>query len=97
MPTKRIPKKGENKERNVGFDSSYKVLNLSPMKQMMSIFIFTISVLWANSHDTDVHHVIVKYNGKSIVASIDSIGMEFVYFVSKDTGDSDSLYLRDIY
>ena len=23
--------------------------------------------------------------------------MEFVYFVSKDTGDSDSLYLRDIY
>jgi len=67
------------------------------MKQMMSIFIFIISVLRANSHDTDVHHVIVKYNGKSIVASVDSIGMEFVYFVSKDTGDSDSLYLRDIY
>jgi hypothetical protein len=39
----------------------------------------------------------VKYNGKSIVGSVDSIGMEFVYFYSKDTGGSDSLYLRDVY
>jgi hypothetical protein len=39
----------------------------------------------------------VKHNGESIVASVDSIGMEFVHFVSKDTGDSDSLYLRDVY
>ncbi len=67
------------------------------MKQMMSIFLFVISVLWSNSQNTDVQHVIVKYNGESIVASVDSIGMEFVYYYSKDTGDSDSLYLRDIY
>ena len=67
------------------------------MKQMMSIFLFIISVLWSNSQYTDVQHVIVKYNGKSIVGSVDSIGMEFVYFYSKDTGDSDSLYLRDVY
>ena len=64
---------------------------------MMSIFLFIISVLWSNSQYTDVQHVIVKYNGKSIVGSVDSIGMEFVYFYSKDTGDSDSLYLRDVY
>ena len=67
------------------------------MKQMMSIFLFVISVLWSNSQNTDVQHVIVKYNGESIVASVDSIGMEFVHYFSKDTGDSDSLYLRDIY
>ena len=67
------------------------------MKQMMSIFLFIISVLWSNSKNTDVQHVIVKYNGESIVGPIDSIGMEFVYFLSKDTGDPDSLYLRDIY
>ena len=64
---------------------------------MMSIFLFIISVLWPNSPNTDVQHVIVKYNGESIVASIDSIGIEFVHYFSKDTGDSDSLYLRDIY
>jgi len=67
------------------------------MKQMMSIFLFIISVLWSKSQNTDVQHVIVKHNGESIVASVDSIGMEFVHFVSKDTGDSDSLYLRDVY
>tara|TARA_B110000495_G_scaffold26637_1_gene19635 strand:- start:159 stop:938 length:780 start_codon:yes stop_codon:yes gene_type:complete len=39
----------------------------------------------------------VKYNGESIVASVDSIGKEFVHFFSKDIGDSDSLYLRDVY
>ena len=67
------------------------------MKQLMSIFLFIISVLWSNSQNTDVQHVIVKYNGESIVASVDSIGKEFVHFFSKDIGDSDSLYLRDVY
>ena len=64
---------------------------------MMSIFLFIISVLWPNSQNTDVQHVIVKYNGESIVSSVDSIGKEFVHYFSKDTGDSDSLYLRDVY
>jgi len=67
------------------------------MKRMESIFLFVISFTWSNTLETDVRHMIVKYNGETLVGSIDSIGLEFVHFVREDSVDTDSLYLRKIY
>ena len=54
------------------FDSSYKVVNLRPMKQMASIFLFVISYAWSNEPETDVMHMLVNYNGETIIGSIDA-------------------------
>ena len=67
------------------------------MKRMTIIILILISFASADSLDLDVNQMIVKYSGETIVGSVDSIGREFAYFVPKDSVDSDSLFLRDIY
>lgn len=64
---------------------------------MASIFLFVISFSWSNEPETDVVHMIVKYNGETITGAIDTISREYVRFVPKDSVDFDSMVVRDIY
>ena len=67
------------------------------MKHFARIFLFIISFLWSNDENMDVKHMIVDYNGKTIECFIDSLGYQFLYFVPKDSVDTDSMKLKDIY
>ena len=67
------------------------------MKHFGCIFIFIISFLRSDSSDIDVKHMIVGYNGKTTECFVDSIGYQYLYFVPKDSVDSDSIKLKDVY
>jgi len=67
------------------------------MKQMASIFLFVILYAWSNEPETDVMHMLVNYNGETIIGSIDSVGQEFIRYIPRDSVDFDSVYVRDIY
>ena len=82
--------------RILEFDSSYEVVNLQPMKQIMFIFIL-FSFLWSEEKDIDVNHMIVKYKGQTIDCLIDSMGFEYIYYTPKDSVEMDSIKLKDIY
>tara|TARA_B100001173_G_C15927261_1_gene521163 strand:- start:232 stop:1035 length:804 start_codon:yes stop_codon:yes gene_type:complete len=53
--------------------------------------------LWSKNDQNDVQHIIVKYNGESIVGYIDSIGYDLLYYTPKDSADTDSMHLRHVY
>ena len=67
------------------------------MKQFASIILFIYSCLWSKNDHNDVQHIIVKYNGESIVGYIDSIGYDLLYYTPKDSADTDSMHLRHVY
>ena len=67
------------------------------MKQFASIILFIYSCLWSKNDHNDVQHIIVKYNGESIVGYIDSIGYDLLYYTPKDSADIDSMHLRHVY
>lgn len=67
------------------------------MKQFASIILFIYSCLWSKNDQNDVQHIIVKYNGESIVGYIDSIGYDLLYYTPKDSADTDSMHLRHVY
>ena len=54
------------------------------MKRLLEIFIIIISGLFADSLDTDVSHVIIDHKGNAIVAIIDSIDLDKVYYKTKN-------------
>ena len=67
------------------------------MKQFASIILFIYSCLWSKNDHNDVQHIIVKYNGESIVGYLDSIGYDLLYYTPKDSADTDSMHLRHVY
>ena len=67
------------------------------MKHFGCIFIFIISLLWSNSPELDVKHMIVGYKGTTTECFVDSIGYQYLYFIPKDSVDSDSIKLKDVY
>ena len=67
------------------------------MKQIVTILVFIFSFLWSQIESKDVEHVIVKYNGESIVCYIDSIGYNLMYYTPKDLTELDSINLRHVY
>ena len=67
------------------------------MKQFASIILFIYSCLWSKNDQNDVQHIIVKYNGESIVGYIDSVGYDLLYYTPKDSADTDSMHLRHVY
>ena len=67
------------------------------MKHFGCIFIFIISFLRSDSSDLDVKHMIVGYKGTTTECFVDSIGYQYLYFVPKDSVDSDSIKLKDVY
>ena len=67
------------------------------MKQFASIILFIYSCLWSKNDHNDVQHIIVKYNGESIVGYLDSIGYDLLYYTPKGSADTDSMHLRHVY
>ena len=96
LPLKNIKIKKQI-EIDYRFDSSYRCLNLQLMKQIASIILFIFSFLLSQTDIEDVEHVIVKYNGETIVGFIDSIGYDLMYYTPKDSVDLDSMHLRHVY
>ena len=56
------------------------------MKRLLVIFIFILTRGIADSLDTDVNHVIIDHKGNSIIALIDSIDLDPVYYKKKNRG-----------
>ena len=67
------------------------------MKRILEIFIFGLSFLSADSLDTDVNHVIVDHRGNTIVAIIDSIDLDRVYYKSKNNGETSTMDIDKVY
>ena len=53
------------------------------MKRLPEIFIFLLSFAYTDSLDTDVSHVIVDHKGNSIIAIVDSMDLNTVYYTNK--------------
>ena len=67
------------------------------MNQITCIFIFVLSVLFGSEDVSRVHHMVVLYDGKTIVCDMDSISEYDVYFTPMGALTKDSLQLKDIY
>ena len=67
------------------------------MKQMASIFLFLISMLWSEEPDTDVMHMMVKYDGETVIGYIDTIGFQYVRYTPRDSIEFDSMFIQEIY
>ena len=67
------------------------------MKLIASIFLLTFSLVASDTTHTDVNHMIVKFDGETLIGSIDSINRKNVYFIQKDSAEYDSLLLKDVY
>ena len=67
------------------------------MKRLLEIFIIIISFLAGDSLDTDVNHVIVDHRGNSIIAIIDSIDLDRVYFKNKNNSESSLIDIDKVY
>ena len=59
------------------------------MKQMASIFLFLISMLCSEEPDTDVMHMMVKYDGETVIGYIDTIGFQYVRYTPRDSIEFD--------
>jgi hypothetical protein len=53
--------------------------------------------LSADSLDTDVNHVIVDHKGNTIVAIIDSIDLDHVYYKSKNSSETSTMDIDRVY
>jgi len=67
------------------------------MKRILEIFIFSLAFLSADSLDTDVNHVIVDHKGNTIIAIIDSIDLDRVYFKSKNNSETSTMDIDKVY
>ena len=67
------------------------------MKRILEIFIFSIVSLSADSLDTDVNHVIVDHKGNTIIAIIDSIDLDRVYYKSKNNSETSTMDIDKVY
>jgi len=67
------------------------------MKRILEIFIFSLVSLSADSLDTDVNHVIVDHKGNTIVAIIDSIDLDHVYYKSKNSSETSTMDIDRVY
>ena len=67
------------------------------MKRYLEIFIIYITVLSADSLDTDVNHVIIDHRGNSITAIIDSIDLDRVYYKNKIDNEPSQIDIRKVY
>ena len=67
------------------------------MKRILEIFIFSLAFLSADSLDTDVNHVIVNHKGNTIIAIIDSIDLDRVYYKSKNNSETSTMDIDKVY
>jgi len=67
------------------------------MNRMMSIFLFSVSLLFSDATRIDRSHLIVTYDGATIPCMVDSFTVDYAYFIPKDSVDTDSMHLKDIY
>ena len=67
------------------------------MKRILEIFIFSLAFLSADSLDTDVNHVIVDHKGNTIIAIIDSIDLDRVYYKSKNNSETLTVDIDKVY
>ena len=67
------------------------------MKHFSSIFLFVFSYLLANTIPADVKHIVIDHDGNTTECFVDSIGYQYVYFIPKDSVDTDSMKLKNAY
>ena len=67
------------------------------MKRLLVIFIFILTRGIADSLDTDVNHVIIDHNGNSIIALIDSIDLDRVYYKKKNSAENSTMDIDKVY
>ena len=67
------------------------------MKRLLVIFIFILTRGIADSLDTDVNHVIIDHKGNSIIALIDSIDLDRVYFKKKNSAENSIMDIDKVY
>ena len=67
------------------------------MKHFGCIFIFIISFSFPGVVPSDVKHMIVDHHGKTTECFVDSMGYQYLYFIPKDSVDTDSMKLKDVY
>ena len=67
------------------------------MKRISGIFIILSTILTGDSLDTDVNHVIVDHKGNSIVAIIDSMDLDAIYYKLKDQVDPQTIDIDKAY
>ena len=61
------------------------------MKRLLVIFIFILTRGISDSLDTDVNHVIIDHKGNSIIALIDSIDLDRVYYKKKNSAENSTM------
>ena len=67
------------------------------MKRLLVIFIFILTRGIADSLDTDVNHVIIDHKGNSIIALIDSIDLDRVYYKKKNSAENSTMDIDKVY
>ena len=67
------------------------------MKRLLVIFIFILTRGIADSLDTDVNHVIIDHKGNSIIALIDSIDLDRVYYKKKNSAENSKMDIDKVY
>ena len=67
------------------------------MKRLLVIFIFILTRGIADSLDTDVNHVIIDHKGNSIIALIDSIDLDRVYYKNKNSTKNSTMDIDKVY
>ena len=67
------------------------------MKRLLVIFIFILTRGIADSLDTDVNHVIIDHKGNSIIALIDSIDLDRVYYKNKNNTENSIMDIDKVY
>ena len=67
------------------------------MKRLLVIFIFILTRGIADSLDTDVNHVIIDHKGNSIIALIDSIDLDRVYYKNKNSTENSTMDINKVY
>ena len=67
------------------------------MKRLLVIFIFILTHGIADSLDTDVNHVIIDHKGNSIIALIDSIDLDHVYYKKKNSTENSTMDIDKVY
>ena len=67
------------------------------MKRLLVIFIFILTRGIADSLDTDVNHVIIDHKGNSIIALIDSIDLDRVYYKKKNSTENSTMDIDKVY
>ena len=67
------------------------------MKRLLEIFIFLLSIAYTDSLDTDVSHVIIDHKGNSIIALVDSMDLDNVYYTKKIDNKSSTIDIDKVY